>query len=48
MTIRQILNRIVQLTELAAQCVAEGARIAAAEYYNLVYLYETELQQAIR
>ena len=48
MTIRQILNRIAQLSEMAAQCVAEGARRVAAELYNLVYLYETQLERAAR
>jgi hypothetical protein len=44
MTIRQILNRISQLADLAAQCLAEGAKQAAAEFYNLIYLYEIQLE----
>lgn len=45
MTIRQILNRIAQLAELAAQYVVEGARRAAAELYNLIYSYESQIQR---
>ena len=48
MTIRQIINRIAQLSALAAECVIEGAKLAAAEIYNLIYLYETQLERAMR
>lgn len=47
MTIRQLLNRIAQLAEIAAQCVIEGARTMAAEFYNLVYLYEIQLEREL-
>lgn len=43
MTTRQILNRIVNLSALAAQCIAQGARAAAIEFYNLILGYELRL-----
>lgn len=48
MTIKQIINRIAQLSALAAECVIEGARRAAAEFYNLVCLYEIQLERIVR
>lgn len=45
MTVRQMLNRIAQLAELAAQCVVKGAKTAAAELYNLIYLYESQIER---
>lgn len=42
MTIRQLLNRIAQLAEIAAQCVIEGARTMAAEFYNLVFRLKSQ------
>ncbi len=47
MTVRQLLNRIAQLAEIAAQCVIEGARTMAAEFYNLVLLYEIQLEREL-
>ena len=46
MTTRQILNRIAELTTLAAQCVAKGAKTAAAEFYNLILRYQFKLMTA--
>lgn len=48
MTINQIINRIAQLSALAAECVIEGARRAAAKFYNLVYMYEIQVQRMVR
>ena len=46
MTIRTILNRINELATLAAQCIAQGVKKAAAEFYNLIYGYELRLMAA--
>lgn len=43
MTINQIIRRIAQLSELAAQCVARNARQSAAEFYNLILRYQFRL-----
>lgn len=48
MTIKQIINRIAQLSALAAECVLEGAKLVAAEFYNLIYLYELQLEREVR
>lgn len=45
MSIKQIINRIAQLSALAAECVIEGAKLVAAEFYNLIYLYELQLER---
>lgn len=46
MTIRQILNRINDLATLAAQCLTQGAKQAAAEFYNIIYGYQLRLMAA--
>jgi len=43
MTINQIIRRIAQLSELAAQCVARNERQSAAEFYNLILRYQLRL-----
>lgn len=46
MTIKQIISRIADLAALACQCIAKGAKTAAAEFYNLILRYQFKLMTA--
>ena len=48
MTIRQILNQIIELSTTAREYLQKGAKRAAVELYNLIYFYELQLEREVR